>query len=138
MPSLLMHTPHSVPSSCTQCQPVLLASTSDKKYRFGVPFKVLTKQVGLYRIGTTLAYLLSKSDCLFSFFASQVWFVDGTVKCFRGAHIPLALLALSALVFCIAIILFFVVTSLWPQLLQVRTVDQCESSPNCKRSEDSQ
>ena len=36
---------HSVPSSCTLCQPVLIASTSDKKYRFGVPFKVLTKQV---------------------------------------------------------------------------------------------
>ena len=43
-----MCTPHSVPSSCTLCQPVLIVSTSDKKYRFGVPFKVLTKQVGLY------------------------------------------------------------------------------------------
>ena len=35
-------------SSCTLCQPVLTVSTSDKKYRVGVPFKVLTKQVGLY------------------------------------------------------------------------------------------
>ena len=37
------HTPHSVPSLCTPCQPVLVVSTSDKKYRFGVPFKVLSK-----------------------------------------------------------------------------------------------
>ena len=36
----LVSTPHSVPSSCTLCQPVLTVSTSDKKYRFGVPFKV--------------------------------------------------------------------------------------------------
>ena len=36
------------PSSCTLCHSVLVVSTSDKKYRFGVPFKVLTKQVGLY------------------------------------------------------------------------------------------
>ena len=42
----------SVPSSCTLlCQPVLIASTSDKKYRFGVPLTVLTKQVGLYLDG---------------------------------------------------------------------------------------
>ena len=47
-----MSTLHSVPSSCTQCQPVLIVSTSDKKYRLGVPFKVLTEQVGPY-IGTT-------------------------------------------------------------------------------------
>ena len=39
---------HSVPSSCTVCQTVLIVSTSDKKYRFGVPFKVLTKQVEQY------------------------------------------------------------------------------------------
>ena len=26
------HTPHSVPSSCTPCQPLLVVSTSDKKY----------------------------------------------------------------------------------------------------------
>ena len=43
-----MCTLHSVPSSCTLCQPVLVVSTSDEKYRFGVPFKVLTKQVGLH------------------------------------------------------------------------------------------
>ena len=44
----VVDTLHSVPSSCTLCQPVLIVSTSDKKYRFGVPFKVLTKQVGLH------------------------------------------------------------------------------------------
>ena len=27
---------------CSSCQPVLIAGTSDKKYRFGVPFKVLS------------------------------------------------------------------------------------------------
>ena len=42
------HTPHSVPSSCTLCQPVLMVSTSDKKYRFGVPFELHTEQVGLH------------------------------------------------------------------------------------------
>ena len=46
--SWLVSTPHSVPSSCTLCQTVLIASTSDRKYRFGVPFKVVTRQVGLY------------------------------------------------------------------------------------------
>ena len=30
------------------CQPVLIVSTSDMKYRFGIPFNVLTKQGGLY------------------------------------------------------------------------------------------
>ena len=42
------HTPHSVPSSCTPCQPVLVVSTSDIKYRFGVPFKVLSKLGYIY------------------------------------------------------------------------------------------
>ena len=38
----LLHTLHLVPSSCTPCQPVLIVvSTSDKKYRFGVPLEVL-------------------------------------------------------------------------------------------------
>ena len=45
---MILYTPHSVPSSCTLCQPVLIVSTSDKKYRSGVPFGVPTKQVGLY------------------------------------------------------------------------------------------
>ena len=42
--SWLVNTPHSVPSSCTICQPVLMVrvSTSDRKYRFGIPFKVRT------------------------------------------------------------------------------------------------
>ena len=30
---------NSVPSSCTLCQTVLIVSSSDKKYRFGVPFE---------------------------------------------------------------------------------------------------
>ena len=38
---------YSVPSSCTLCQPVLIASTSDEKYRFGVPFEVLVDEVRL-------------------------------------------------------------------------------------------
>ena len=32
----------------TLCQPVLIIFTIDKKYRFGVPFKVLSKHVVLY------------------------------------------------------------------------------------------
>ena len=36
----LTQTLHSVPISCTLCQTVLTVSTSEKKYRFGVPFKV--------------------------------------------------------------------------------------------------
>ena len=35
----------------------------------------------------------------------QVWFVDGTVKCFSGGHIPLALLAIFCLALCVAAIL---------------------------------
>ena len=35
MYSWLVSTPHSAPSSCTLCQPVLIASTSDKRFRFG-------------------------------------------------------------------------------------------------------
>ena len=42
---------HSVPSSCTPCQSVLIASTSDKKFRFGVPFELRT-------------YILTKFDCI--------------------------------------------------------------------------
>ena len=61
-----IQTLHSVPISCTLCQPVLIVSTSDKKYRFGVPFKVLTKQVRLYLTGATsfsryLMYTMSTS-----------------------------------------------------------------------------
>ena len=47
---LLIRTLHSVPSSCTLCQLVLMVSTSDIKYKFGVPFNVLTNQVVLYTI----------------------------------------------------------------------------------------
>ena len=52
--SWLMSTPHSVPSSCTLCQPVLIVSTSDKKYIFGVPFKVLLNQHHPLQIFTVL------------------------------------------------------------------------------------
>ena len=48
--SWLVHTPHSVPSLCTLCQPVLIVRTSGKKFTFGVPFKVLTRQVELYNV----------------------------------------------------------------------------------------
>ena len=32
---------------------------------------------------------------------AQVWFVDGTVKCFTGGHIPLALWAIFCLLLCV-------------------------------------
>ena len=38
---MLVRTLHSVPNSCTLCQPVLIVITSDK-YKFNVPVKVLT------------------------------------------------------------------------------------------------
>ena len=41
--SWLGSTLHSVPSSCTLCQKVLIASISEKKYRFGVSSKVVSK-----------------------------------------------------------------------------------------------
>ena len=42
---MIIHAPHPVPSSCTLCQPVLIASTSDKKYRFGVPSRYLLSKI---------------------------------------------------------------------------------------------
>ena len=42
-----IHTLHPVPGLCSLCQPELIASTLDEKYRFGVPFKVLGKRVRL-------------------------------------------------------------------------------------------
>ena len=54
--SWFVSTLYLVPSSCTLCQPVLIVSTSDKKYRFGMPFKVLTKQVCLYDMLTVCTY----------------------------------------------------------------------------------
>ena len=40
--------------------------TADKKYRFGVPFKVLTKQVALYKINVFLekTYVLALTSML--------------------------------------------------------------------------
>ena len=46
--SWLVSTPHSVPSSCTLWQLVVIASNLAKMCRFGVPFTVLTKQGRLY------------------------------------------------------------------------------------------
>ena len=40
----------------TLCQPVQMVSTSDRKYRFGVPFKLLTKQVGFYICSVCILY----------------------------------------------------------------------------------
>ena len=54
---------HSVPSSCALCQPVLIVSTSDMKYGFGVPFKVLTKQVCLHACRNILGF--KNLCCLF-------------------------------------------------------------------------
>ena len=54
------------------CQPVLIASISDKKYRLDVPFEVLTNQVGLYvHNGFPLAKNLitdtTKSECILKY-----------------------------------------------------------------------
>ena len=43
----LVHTPQSLAHVRYVKQPVLIVGTSDKKYRFSVSFKVLTKQVGV-------------------------------------------------------------------------------------------
>ena len=53
------HTLHSVPSSCTLCPPVLIVSTSDEKYRFGVTFELHTEQVGLH---TRLSVVFEVAD----------------------------------------------------------------------------
>ena len=49
--------------ACALCQPVLIASTSDKKYRFGVLFEVLTEQVGL----DVHACMHAMRECCFMF-----------------------------------------------------------------------
>ena len=43
-----LHAHASVSRLCTLCPPVLIGITSELKCVFGMPFKVLTKQVGLY------------------------------------------------------------------------------------------
>ena len=48
------------------CQPVLIASTSDKKCRFGVPFKVLPKQVGLQVLSVPSEVLLVEDYSLYT------------------------------------------------------------------------
>ena len=47
---LIIHFTQSLAHVHYVCQPVLIASTSDKKHRFVVPFKVLTKQVYILKI----------------------------------------------------------------------------------------
>ena len=32
--------------------------------------------------------------------STQRWYIDGTVECFAGEHIPLAIVAIVVLVFC--------------------------------------
>ena len=38
----------------------------------------------------------------------QRWFVDGTVKCFEGGHLPLAILAMRILIFYVLIVSFII------------------------------
>ena len=40
---------------------------------------------------------------------SQRWYIDGTVECFAGEHIPLAIVASLVLVFCGLLIVFLAV-----------------------------
>ena len=49
----------------------------------------------------------------------KVWFIDGTVKCFREEHVPLALFAVCILAFCVLLIGFFLIAGLRPRLLEV-------------------
>ena len=37
---------------------------------------------------------------------TQRWYIDGTVECFAGEHIPLAIMASLVLVFCGLLIVF--------------------------------
>ena len=39
-------------------------------------------------------------------FFMQRWFVDGSVKCFTGGHLPLAIMAILILMFYILLIIF--------------------------------
>jgi len=36
----------------------------------------------------------------------QRWYIDGTVKCFTGGHLPLAIVAVLVLIFCVLIMVF--------------------------------
>ena len=39
----------------------------------------------------------------------QRWYVDGTVECFVGEHAPLAISAISVLIFCVLLALLMLV-----------------------------
>ena len=36
----------------------------------------------------------------------QRWFIDGSVKCFAGGHLPLAIMAMLILIFYVLLIIF--------------------------------
>ena len=36
----------------------------------------------------------------------QRWFVDGSVRCFTDGHLPLAIMAILTLMFCVLLIIF--------------------------------
>ena len=38
--------------------------------------------------------------------SSQTWYIDGTVKCFTGGHLPLAIVAILVLIFCVLVMVF--------------------------------
>ena len=42
----------------------------------------------------------------------QRWFVDGSVKCFTGGHLPLAIVAILILMFYILLIAFVTATAM--------------------------
>ena len=54
-----------------------------------------------------------------SYILLQRWFVDGTVKCFEGGHLPLAILAILVLTFYVLIVSFIVTAVL--KKIKVRT-----------------
>ena len=57
---------------------------------------------------------MDDSSCVFI----QRWFVDGSVKCFTGGHLPLAIMAILTLMFCVLLIIF--VTAIVFKKIKVR------------------
>ena len=43
---------------------------------------------------------------IFTCICTQIWYIDGTVECFAGTHIPLAIVAMLVLVFCGLLVVF--------------------------------
>ena len=54
-----------------------------------------------------------------SYILLQRWFVDGTVNCFEGGHLPLAILAIVILTFYILVVSFIIAVVL--KKIKVRT-----------------